>query len=330
MSQARNFILKTTENFYQIPTLNITQKCESILLDFIHNPQTLLIQTSISNNSFVEISTEVKPNVKSIIFYKNVCISVTEKDNIQNINIVTLNNTAEQSLYQILRQIYSPLLALGNSLYSSKLLKNLNDLESNLRVVSQEKGDTDIHVILSVEDEVEYWRTLSEVQDVNKIDREAAASFCALFEEICDEIRSAQSSSMQEVRDSAENIAGILDDVWRYTPVSFSQDRMAHMFDVIGYILCCMIQNAASKVNLWKPYDGLKDNQILALLSESLDVVKVWMDACKSLTETYWPNYALHPWKGKTFVPLFCVSYEKRLKESMSAGDCTFILKTNI
>ncbi|VVC94864.1 unnamed protein product [Leptidea sinapis] len=120
---------------------------------------------------------------------------------------------------------------------------------------------------------------------------------------------------MQEVRDSAENIAGILDDVWRYTPVSFSQDRMAHMFDVIGYILCCMIQNAASKVNLWKPYDGLKDNQILALLSESLDIVKVWMDACKSLTETYWPNYALHPWKGKTFVPLFCVSFEKRLKQ---------------
>ncbi|VVC94865.1 unnamed protein product [Leptidea sinapis] len=77
---------------------------------------------------------QVKPNVKSIIFYKNVSISVTEKDNIQNINIVTLNNTAEQSLYQILRQIYSPLLALGNSLYSSKLLKNLNDLESNLRV----------------------------------------------------------------------------------------------------------------------------------------------------------------------------------------------------
>lgn len=48
---------------------------------------------------------------KSIIFYKNSAKELIEQDAVKNINIVTLSSSAAQSLYQILRQIYSPLLS---------------------------------------------------------------------------------------------------------------------------------------------------------------------------------------------------------------------------
>ncbi|CAK1551719.1 unnamed protein product [Leptosia nina] len=252
---------------------------------------------------------------KCIIFYKTVAQSLIDDDAINNINIITLNTSAEESLYQIIRQIYSPLLATGEDLYSTKLLKNLTELESNLRILTQGKNDSKTNVILSISDEVEYWKTISQLRDSTKKDREAASSFCVLFEDVCEELRSIQSGNMQEIRDSSESIAGILDDVWRYTPVLYTQERMVHIFDIVGHSLCSVIQTAVSKLEIWKPSDGLKDNQILIFLSESLNAVQMWISACKGLTDTYWPNYALHTWKGKSYVPTLCANFQRRLQQ---------------
>lgn len=49
---------------------------------------------------------------KSIIFYKSSAKELIEQDSVKNINIITLSSSAAQSLYQILRQIYSPLLSM--------------------------------------------------------------------------------------------------------------------------------------------------------------------------------------------------------------------------
>lgn len=40
--------------------------------------------------------------------------------------------------------------------------------------------------------------------------------------------------TMSEIREATENIGGLLDDVWRLTTFPYSQDRMVHMFDIIG------------------------------------------------------------------------------------------------
>lgn len=37
-------------------------------------------------------------------------MELTDKDVVKNINIITLSNSPSESLYQILRQIYTPLL----------------------------------------------------------------------------------------------------------------------------------------------------------------------------------------------------------------------------
>ncbi|XP_047546083.1 cytoplasmic dynein 2 heavy chain 1-like [Vanessa atalanta] len=156
---------------------------------------------------------------------------------------------------------------------------------------------------------------MGQKRDANRTEIEAASSFCVLFEDVFEEIRSLQTSVMQEVKDSAENIAGILDDVWRYTVHPYSENRMIHIFDIIGHVICSVIQKAVSQIDPWKINDGFKDNEILVLMTEGLNVVQTWIGACKSLTETYWPNYALHPWKGNAYIPNFCVNFETRLKE---------------
>lgn len=47
---------------------------------------------------------------------------------------------------------------------------------------------------------------------------------------------------MEEIRESAENIGGILDDIWRITTSPYSQERMVHIFDIIGmywnFVIC--------------------------------------------------------------------------------------------
>lgn len=168
-----------------------------------------------------------------------------------------------------------------------------------------------------------------------------------------------QASSMSEIREAAENIGGLLDDVWRLTTFPYTQDRMIHMFDVIGelrllcvclmiiltfrsavkafheysclfqkekcvfdncfnfpgHTICSVIQKAFPPVDLWKINDGSREIEILTLLTDSLKVVQTWISACKSLTETYWPNYALHIWSGKSYIPSYCASFEHRLKQ---------------
>lgn len=85
-----------------------------------------------------------------------------------------------------------------------------------------------------------------------------------------------------------------------------------------GQFICSLLQKTFTSVSPWKLDNETKEYEILTLLSESLKVVQTWTSACKSLTETYWPNYALHPWNGKPYIPLFCQKFESRLKEVLN------------
>lgn len=79
--------------------------------------------------------------------------------------------------------------------------------------------------------------------------------------------------------------------------------------------MCSVIQKTVTTSELWKVHNNNKDSEILTLLSDCLKVIQTWNSACETLTETYWPNYALHTWTGKPYVPQFCVNFQTRLKE---------------
>ncbi|KAG6453779.1 hypothetical protein O3G_MSEX008333 [Manduca sexta] len=287
---------------------------EYVLSDFLNNSQSLLIQGFIADNE-LHLYNEIQKNeIKSVIFYKTSAIALTHDDFVKDVNIITLSSNAPESLYQILRTVYTPLLVKDDDVHSNKLQKHLSDLESVLKLLSYGKGPNNTNVILTIEDELEYWKTLGDRKDVSKKERESAHAFSELFEDICQELRTMQSSVMPEVRESVENIGGILDDVWRTTTFPFSQDRMINVFDIIGYTICSLIQKNCTSINLWEVNES-KEYQILTLLSDSLNAILTWTSACKSLTETYWPNYALHPWNGKPYVPTSCINFQSRLKE---------------
>lgn len=46
-----------------------------------------------------------------------------------------------------------------------------------------------VSVILSISDELDYWKTVSQRKESSKKEREAASIFCELFEDVCGEIR---------------------------------------------------------------------------------------------------------------------------------------------
>ncbi|KAL0839484.1 hypothetical protein ABMA28_016191 [Loxostege sticticalis] len=315
MARIRNLVLLTAEHYYNTTNLNFNSNSEESLSEFIHHPQALLLQALVHENTILLFTKIQYDKQKSIVFYKPTALELTTEDAVRSINIVTLSNNVAESLYQILKQIYHPLLSNNNDLISNKLQKNLSDLESNLRIITHGKGIENTGVILSVNDELEYWKTIADKKDVSKKEREGASAFCDLFEDISEELRSMQASSMSEIREAAENIGGLLDDVWRLTTFPYTQDRMIHMFDVIGHTICSVIQKAFPPVDLWKINEGSREIEILTLLTDSLKVVQTWISASKSLTETYWPNYALHIWSGKSYIPSYCASFEHRLKQ---------------
>lgn len=90
---------------------------------------------------------------------------------------------------------------------------------------------------------------------------------------------------------------------------------MTYFPTLAGHLICSTVQKTVSSMEIWKVDTETKDYEILTLLSDSLNVVEIWISACKTLTETYWPNYALHAWSGKAYVPIFCQKFENRLKE---------------
>ncbi|XP_063823750.1 cytoplasmic dynein 2 heavy chain 1-like [Ostrinia nubilalis] len=314
MARVRELVLHTAEHYYNTTNLNLNPKSEECLSEFIHHPQTLVLQALIQDNTILLFTKMVNDKQKSIIFYKPAALDLAADDAVNSINIITLSNNVAESLYHILKQIYSPLLANNNDLISNKLHKNLADLESNLRIITQGKG-SDNTVILSVDDEIEYWRSVVDKRDASKKEKEGASAFLDLFEDISEELRSMLASNMSETREAVENVGGLLDDVWRLSTFPYTQERMIHMFDVIAYFICSIVQKTFPSVDLWKVKEGIKEIEILNLLMESLKVIQTWISACKSLTKTYWPNYALHIWNGKPYIPAYCVNFEKRLKE---------------
>ncbi|XP_060800611.1 cytoplasmic dynein 2 heavy chain 1 [Amyelois transitella] len=314
MSPLKNFILFTSENYFSLSNVTVDENSEQALSDFIHNSQTLLLQGRINGNSVIFNNKICNDNNQSIIFYKTSAQDLNGDDGAKILNIATISTNVAESLYQSLKHVYTPLFA-HDDLYSNKLQKNLHELESHLRVLLHGKGEGNMNVILTIEDEVEYWKTLKQKQDSNSKEKEAAATMCEIFEDICDEIRSLQSNSMSEIREIVENIGGLLDDVWRFTIIPYSHERMIHIFDAIGHVINTNIQKACLNLKLWEVNNVNIENSVLQLLSESLAAIQTWISACESLTGTYWPNYALHAWNGKPYVPSFSITFQTRLKE---------------
>ncbi|KAJ0179270.1 hypothetical protein K1T71_004982 [Dendrolimus kikuchii] len=303
-------------HFYNITNPALNGNAEATLSEFINNSQTLLLQSVRENGNDLNFYTKIHITKEtSICFYKTMATELTTENSMKYINVVTLTCNAAESLYHILKQIFSPLITSGNDLHYNKLQNNLSDLISILRIVSYGKGTENTNVIFSIEDELEYWTTIGYKKESTKKEKDAASNFAELFADIIEEIRTMHSSTMSEVIEAAENIGGLLDDVWRYTNALYPQDRMIHVFDIIGHKICYIIQNSCSSYDLWDVRNESQEYEILNMLLESSKIIQTWTNACKSLTETYWPNYALHPWIGKPYVPSFCFNFETRINE---------------
>nr|XP_037870708.1 cytoplasmic dynein 2 heavy chain 1 isoform X3 [Bombyx mori] len=314
MISARDFIISTIELYFDGTRLKLDEESENALSEFIYNSQTLLIQGYVHNDT-LRLSMKLQNVKRSIVFYKIERKELTQGNSAQDINILTFSNNTAEILFYVSRLIFTPLISEGNDLYSSKLQKCLLELESVLRVVNYGKEKGNVNAIFTIEDEFEYWKAVMEKKDASKKEREMSSTFSEQFQYIIEELRSMQSNVMIDAREAAENIGGILDDIWRTTTAPYPSDRMVHVMDVIGHTICTIIQTNLVALDLWRVHDDIREIEMLVSISDCLQVVETWTSACRALTETYWPNYALHPWNAKTYIPQFCVNFQMRLKE---------------
>lgn len=55
-----------------------------------------------------------------------------------------------------------------------------------------------------------------------------------------------------------------------------------------------------SKINLWKS----EYNEIADQIQQQILIDDKWLTTCKQLTEIFWPNYGLNPWKEGVYQPV--------------------------
>lgn len=56
-------------------------------------------------------------------------------------------------------------------------------------------------------------------------------------------------------------------------------------------------------------------NEANEILLQCISATNKWRSSCRELTEIFWPNYSLHMWNGKPYVPQNLNNLVKRLEE---------------
>ncbi|XP_056634261.1 cytoplasmic dynein 2 heavy chain 1 [Diorhabda sublineata] len=223
---------------------------------------------------------------------------------LQHVQTTTLSGTPALALYQSLN-IYSPLLQQKDQ---SSLQKQITILQNDLRsaiftdrptkLIDQQISDySSLTVVTSLEHEITYWSTMKP----SKRDR-LTQSACTFFKDsmstIAGEFSIIDALSTADVESLLEKSHSVLDDLWRNDP-PYPKDRMKHIMDIIASELQKYHCHKLKQYNLWDS----EYSEISEALFQEIALGDKWLTSCKQLTEIFWPNYGLNPWKDKVYQP---------------------------
>lgn len=102
-----------------------------------------------------------------------------------------------------------------------------------------------------------------------------------------------------------ENIHNCLDDVWKIEEIEYPQNRMKHLFEVIGNEIIKLIQRTTCDMNIWGG-DSIENISTLRICKK---ICNKWTKICEQLTLLYWPNYLIHKWVGSKYSPENLISF---------------------
>jgi len=108
-----------------------------------------------------------------------------------------------------------------------------------------------------------------------------------------------------------ENIHNCLDDIWKIEEIKYPQNRMEHLFEVIGNGMIKLIQRTTSDMNIWSG----DHNENIDVLKMCMTTCNKWIKTCEQLTMLYWPNHTYHKWIGPKFLPKNLITFSNHIKE---------------
>uniref|UniRef100_A0A1B0AQ10 Dynein heavy chain, cytoplasmic n=1 Tax=Glossina palpalis gambiensis TaxID=67801 RepID=A0A1B0AQ10_9MUSC len=152
--------------------------------------------------------------------------------------------------------------------------------------------------IITIKDEIKYWRQKANQKSNSRSERESTQTFLHILhniDQLIDNIDYEKAGSIEEFLNSSHNN---LDELWR-SPYQYPQQRMAGLMDVLGDQLMHICLDPLPKDDVW----NINNCHVTNLMSQLLDTADSWLQLCDSLTRLFWPNYAKHPWIGETHLP---------------------------
>uniref|UniRef100_A0A3Q3LA71 Dynein cytoplasmic 2 heavy chain 1 n=1 Tax=Labrus bergylta TaxID=56723 RepID=A0A3Q3LA71_9LABR len=303
----KKFLLTTTGNFFGIepsPSLTNSTQINNFLDD--GNEFVLSVTRQASGDS----------REKVLVFFKLHPTVITEDNLHQSLLVSSMLESPIHTLYQAVRQVFSPILLKDerwSSAFDPKLAGLLSELELGLGSVVRhsEAQPSAKEGILTPIDEFQYWADLSESAEKNSV-RERAKHFTEQFKPIHKEYGGLDGLSMSDVVDLVEQSRDSLDDVWRQTDFEpYPETRMVRLMDVIGGVLGRYVQRKLSNLKIFEePFVSMREK-----LKTGVAICEQWVVACEHLTGQVWKRHAPHSWKGNMHCPQTLHCLAKRLDE---------------
>ncbi|XP_050526495.1 cytoplasmic dynein 2 heavy chain 1 isoform X2 [Daktulosphaira vitifoliae] len=327
----KNLILKTAEIYFgsqtQFDETQINLKSgDEYLNAFLNSPSCCVLFIKNSESNVLEaydqiISQNEDNNCKIMVFYKSRQESITEENIRSIICVYTIQDSPTKTLYNNLHYIYSPLLLKdeNNDLNLDPKLRNLvSDLKMGLKTTihknlfkqSKNKIESQLGIILDVQDEIDYWVVVQ--NNTNNKKESVAAEKIVIY--LTSVVKQMKEILIQDLDDYLETIHNCLDDIWKIEDIMYPQTRMEHLFDIFGNDITKIIERFANETDIWIG-DYNKSIELLKICKNACDK---WIKTCKQLTELYWPNYHLNKWVGKTYLPTNIISFSNYINETIS------------
>ena len=237
--------------------------------------------------------------------------SVITPDNLHsNILISSLLDSPVDTLYHTLHKVFGPVLLKDvhwSKNVDPKIQELLTELEAGLGSTIRHQGvaknykklsDNVTHGILTPSDEYQFWSNVATASSSLHA-KERAQFFQEQLQPLATKFSQLDSLSFPDVLELIEIAHDALDEIWKQSEHDppYPESRMTHLLEVVSGSISRFVQRKLSNVEFWTGQFSC----VHTSLQEGLMMCEKWAGTAEALTQRYWKQYSLHPWKGGSY-----------------------------
>ncbi|KAG5445317.1 Cytoplasmic dynein 2 heavy chain 1, variant 2 [Clonorchis sinensis] len=351
------FIFRVVSGYLEKESSDFECVNKECIQTFLEEPSVVFLSCKRTNDNKITFTNQVesvRDGAMHLIFLKMEPVMITQENIQTTVTVSSVTGSAVHNFYQYLKELYAPLflkLDCRSSTGDPKMQTVISELISNLASFLKEYTSSHSVSILSLSDEVNYWRRRAKKASRNSSsEKDRAELFMKLLEPAANECARFESAS-QLVMSSSKDFAStveqtglgsvltellnildpvvfdVLDETWRcLEPAAtkpFPESRMRELIEAMGYWVVRVIQynlggitseNRSSNTPvslLWTH----PFSQVKSGLQLGIDVCEQWQKCSNVLTQQIWRRFTPHPWEGSHPDLSYLAQFKSRLNE---------------